>query len=115
MLLYALATFALPDRAAAQPLVEICTTHGIVAVPLADLTGTPDAPAPNAPGPDTTDCPACALAAQGSGHVKAAPPPVIVLPLTAARAATLQPAVSADRPAGVAVSTRRSRGPPLPV
>jgi hypothetical protein len=111
MLLYALAPFALPERAAAQPLVEICTAHGIVTVPLPGADGPAEAPAT----PGMTDCPACALSAHGSVHAKIVPPPAIALPLRAAGALILRAPRSAERLTGVAVSTRRAHAPPLSV
>ena len=108
-LLFVVAPFSRPVPAGAATIVEICTAHGIVSVPL------PDGGSP-APGSGMPKCPACSLATLGKAVPKAlgAPPPDLPLPIETARAAT--PRADTDIPATRARErVPPPRAPPFPV
>ena len=107
--LFVVAPFAQPIPASATTIIEICTAHGIVSIPMPDEEGDPS------PFSGMPKCPACGLAALGKALPKALGAPTVALPRTAGIAATILPAEADTAPAAAILPLPPSRAPPVPV
>lgn len=108
-LLFVISPIVRPVPAGATAIVEICTAHGIVSVPLPD-GGDP------APGSGMPKCPVCGLGAFGKTMPKSFGAPAFDLPPPIAAATAAAPCPDTNRPATRTCDrVPPPRAPPVPV